>query len=84
MIFEKMWSHNLQNLALLATVGLFPCGTVLRTGEGKVIAVGETKIVKLTPWSWVFREKPPVTQLLKKFPNILQNPEYYVHKSPPL
>lgn len=43
MVSEKIWSHNLQNLALLATVGLFPCGTGLRNRERKLIAMSESK-----------------------------------------
>jgi hypothetical protein len=43
------------------------------------------RYTELTPWSWVFLEKPPVTAA-QEFPNILWNPKvhYRVHKSPSL
>jgi hypothetical protein len=42
---KNMRSHNFQNIVLLATVGLFRCGTALHIGKGKMIAVGESKTV---------------------------------------
>jgi hypothetical protein len=40
----------------------------------------------LTPWCRIFFEQPIITQLIKKYPAFLWNPEvhYRVHESPPL